>query len=194
MLRTLQLARAAAEAAKKSTHDVANLSRSFRQLHLSARDTSIARRQIAVPIRRALPTSFRTFAARTAAGRPNRSTATAKPRSTAKKTAKPTKRAAAKKKVAPKRKPARKALTEKQKEAKEAKKKREHLKELKTIALFAEEPKGKPATAWSVFMTENSKGSAAGENAKQASVAYKGLAPHELEVCPLQLLSNLTHN
>jgi hypothetical protein len=181
MLRCSAFARAALRASKQ---DVAQVTRTLNQLSLHPQSASLS--SSAVPIAPG-PSSVRTFAT-TTAKRPRRPAAgkpaTLKKRTpTKKKTAakkKPITRKKAKKPVA--KKPKKRVLSEKGKAALEKKKALTALRELKAIALV--EPKGKPATAWSVYVAETLKGKSGviTEGMKSASTEYKSLSASEREV------------
>ena len=92
-------------------------------------------------------------------------------------TKKPSTKKSSSKKTAGRRKP----RTEAQKKAVEERKVRVELKQLKVDALV--EPKKKPDTAWTVFVSSFfSKGAKVTEVVKNASSAYKSLGPSEREV------------
>jgi hypothetical protein len=84
-------------------------------------------------------------------------------------------------------KPKKKILTEEQKE-------KAHLKALKLAALT--KPKLKPATAWTVLVSEHAANTTSKENAtslvKGLSASYKSLSPKELEVRTCYSLMTIT--
>ncbi|KAG0649936.1 Non-histone chromosomal 6 [Hyphodiscus hymeniophilus] len=132
---------------------------------------------------------LRSYATTTAKAKPKTKTSAPKAKSTAKKAApkKPVKkavRAKPKRKVAskpkPKAKPRKKVLTPKQKERTERQKQTLELKSLKATALTL--PKAKPATVWTVILTEAvGKSSSLTLGTKEASAKYKSLTASELE-------------
>ena len=194
MLRCTTVARIAAGAAKPSTHDVPQLTRTMSQLSLAP---LLAQSVIRVSARHPSVRAFATVVVKAkgteTAVKTTRTRAKTKPAATKAKTkAKPKLKTKAKKKAAPKRKPKkvvarkaapkRKVLTEKQKDLATKKKERDAIKALRETALV--EPKAKPDSAWTVFMSEAAKDGTGAMTlrVKEAATKFKGLDASELEV------------
>jgi phage protein D len=181
MLRCSALVRAALKASKQ---DVTQVTRTLNQLSLLPQSASLGSSSVRTTLD---SSSVRAFATRTAARSRKpaaRKTGTATKKRTTKKKAAAKKKPAARKKAkkaAPK-KPKKRVPSEKAKAALEKKKALVTLRELKAKALV--EPKGKPDTAWTVFLTEKlqGKGGAVTEGIKVASAEYKSLSSEDREV------------
>lgn len=183
MLRCSALVRAPLRAPKQ---DVAHVTRTLSQLSINAQSSSLG----SLAGRASSPA--RTFATKTAtrtrSPAARKTTATTRERTTASKKAvakkKPVSRRKAKPKAKakPKPKPKKRVLTEKAKAALEKKKALASLRELKAVALV--EPKGKPDSAWTVYVSEKlqGKGGTVTEGIKAASTEYKSLSASEREV------------
>jgi len=175
MLRYSALLRAALRAPKQ---DVAHVTRTLSQLSISSKSSLVG------PV---VGGSARTYATKTAARTRKpaaRRSTTTKKKATTKKTAakKATPRRKAKPKTKAKAKPKKRVLSEKAKAAQAKKKVLTSLRELKASALL--EPKGKPESAWTVYVSEKlqGRGGAVTEGIKAASSEYKALNASEREV------------
>jgi len=176
MLRYSALIRAALRAPKQ---DVAQVTRTLSQLSIHAQSS---------PLGQLFGNSTRTFATKTATRtrKPaaKKTTGTSKKGTTKKTTTKkkPTSRRSTKTKPKPKAKPRKRVLSEKGKAVLEKKKALASLRDLKAIALI--EPKGKPDSAWTVYVSEKLGGKGGGtvtEGIKTASSEYKSLSASERE-------------
>jgi len=159
----------------------------FQQVTISNDSKNASNRpQFSFSLRRSYVTASK--GTQTAKPRAKKSTTTAKSK-TAKKTSpkkaakKPKKKAAAKPKA---KRSVKKVLTEAQKEKAAEVEAKAQIKDLKAKALLSP-PKGKPATAWNLVLSELSAADTSSvkisipEIAKEAAVKYKSLSPEELE-------------
>lgn len=196
------LARLRAKVPSAAARDVAQLSRKLRTVvATSASNTAVNNASAAAPLTfaqfqriRGYATATKTRASTAAKKAPAKKTTTTKKAAAAKKTTATKKKTAAKPKKKAVAKPKKKELTEFQIERLEKRKlrdaeqkKKDHLKELKAMAL--QEPKQKPASPFQILLVETihreltgTKGaSRIGEIAKAVSQQYKNLSPSELE-------------
>ncbi|OCL05103.1 hypothetical protein AOQ84DRAFT_379910 [Glonium stellatum] len=189
------LCRLAADVPKTSTHDLSQLSRLIHRAVITHNATSIRfvravshanKLSLAIPRRSYATTNKKPATTTTRAKTTVKKAAAAK--GAAEKKAAPKKKTTAKKKAAPKRrvraKASKKPLSEQALEKAAAKKTRIRLNELKKKALT--EPKKRPYTAWSVYMTEISRSAAKdGRSASKITAEfgpkYQNFTPAERE-------------
>lgn len=164
-------------AALRAPRQHANLTRALSQLAVHGGKLVTSNGLIARTFATKTATKTKKSATRKTTGRTKKRATTTKKTTTKKK---PTSRRTAKPKAKPK--PRKRVLSEKGKAALEKKKALASLRELKAVALV--EPKGKPDSAWTVYVAEKLQGQSGGvtEGIKTASSEYKALNASDREV------------
>lgn len=181
--------RVGAGACQKSTNRVLQSKWNLQRVAESNNvDSAFALRQFSLSLLRSYATTTqatkpKTKTSTTAKAKPKTKKAVGRPKNPVKKAVarKPKRKVAAK----PKAKPRKRVLTDKQKETVQKKKQTAALKALKATALTP--PKAKPATVWTVVLSETVKNGAGGGgpiglHSREAAAKYKSLTTEELEV------------